>query len=216
MQVSLLENVPPEIRAVLSCQQDSERNPGISDPLEKFSGAFLQSLLEDGALFPLAKDPVWLLKMVLTEHEREPRQPIAWLNLGLAFRRMALYRETDPAALKGKWLEIALQSFERSLELEPNNARAWFGKGLALGQLGRHLDEADCYARSIEIHPESLWTRMCHVAALQKAGKDAEASIALDRAVEHYETASDEARAQLPVEMRELLDSRGADPSRKR
>ena len=209
MPAKLLGNLPPEISAVLAYDERGQNSRDRAEQTKKFAGAFLASLLEDGALFPLAEDPIWLLKMVLTQYEREPQQPIAWLNLGLAFRRMALYRASDSATAKGRWLELALESLEHSLELEPQNARAWFGRGLVFGQLGRYGEEADSYARSVEINPPGLWTRMCLVVALQKSGREREASVALDSALQHYRVADDQTRAELPREMREMLDQRG-------
>jgi hypothetical protein len=95
-----LGDAPSEIQAVLAWFHDGAERAPVSDEMEHFAGGFLAALYDDGALFPMSKNAAWLLAMVLTQHQRNPTQPIAWLNLGLALRRMALYRSSDP----GLWL----------------------------------------------------------------------------------------------------------------
>src|SRR6516164_506728 len=134
----------------------------------------------------MSKNAAWLLAMVLTQHQRNPTQPIAWLNLGLALRRMALYRTSDPESLKSKWIDRALQSLDRSLELEPKNVRAWTGRGLVFLQLGRHQEEAQCYRHSLDIDSSDPGLWVLYVNALQNAGKEEEAAANLDEAYHAY------------------------------
>jgi tetratricopeptide (TPR) repeat protein len=141
--------------------------------------------------------------MVLTQHKRNPSQPIGWLNLGLALRRMALYRTSDPESLKSKWIDRALQSLDRSLELEPKNVRAWTGRGLVFLQLGRHEEEAQCYRHSLGIDSSDPGLWLLYVNALQSAGKKDEAAANLDRAYHAYLLAGQ------PEELQEIFGKFG-------
>jgi tetratricopeptide (TPR) repeat protein len=99
---------------------------------------------------------------------------------------MALYRTSDPESLKSKWIDRALQSLDRSLELEPKNVRAWTGRGLVFLQLGRHEEEAQCYRHSLDIDSSDPGLWLLYVNALRAAGKEDEAAANLDEAYHAY------------------------------
>ena len=198
-----LRDVPPEIQAILTWFHDGAERARLSDEMEHFAGGFLAALYDDGALFPMSKKAAWLLAMVLTQHQRNPTQPIAWLNLGLALRRMALYRTGDPESLKSRWFDRALQSLDRSLELEPENVRAWTGRGLVFLQLGRHEEEAQCYRRSLDLDSSDPGLWLLYVNALRAAGKEDEAAANLDGAYHAYVLAGQ------PKELQEIFEKFG-------
>jgi tetratricopeptide (TPR) repeat protein len=198
-----LRDVPPEIQAILTWFHDGAEGARLSDEMEHFAGGFLVALYDDGALFPMSKNAAWLLAMVLTQHQRNPTQPIAWLNLGLALRRMALYRTSDAESLKSKWIDQALQCLDRSLELEPNNVRAWTGRGLVFLQLGRHEEEAQCYRRSLDMDSSDPGLWLLYVNALRAAGKEDEAAANLDGAYHAYLLAGQ------PKELQEIFEKFG-------
>src|SRR6516225_1131810 len=100
IESEFLRDAPSEIQAILAWFHEGAERARLSDQMEHFAGGFLAALYDDGALFPMSKNAAWLLAMVLTQHQRNPTQPIAWLNLGLALRRMVLYRSSDPESLK--------------------------------------------------------------------------------------------------------------------
>jgi len=101
--------------------------------------------------------------MVLLHHEENPGNATAWLNLGLALRRMALYRARDSGAVNKGRLQYALESFQRALELEPENRpkniRAWIGRAFTYHQLGRFEDELNCCHEAVELDRSdpALW-----------------------------------------------------------
>jgi len=69
----------------------------------------------------------------------------------------------------------ALNSLNRSLEMEPNDPAAWIGKGNVLTQKGQ-LDEAlFCFDKAIELNPNVAAAWQGKGKALQKMGRDAEA-----------------------------------------
>jgi len=44
--------------------------------------------------------------------------------------------------------EEALEAFNRSIEIDPDNADIWLSKGNALDKLGRHEEASEAFARS--------------------------------------------------------------------
>ncbi len=83
-----------------------------------------------------------------------------------------------------EYLEKTIEFFEKAIEVEPDNASAWYNKGTALGKLGK-LDEAiKAFDKAIEIEPDiaSAWNNKS--TALGKLGKLDEAIKALDKAIE--------------------------------
>lgn len=61
-------------------------------------------------------------------------------------------------ALGGTYLnegryDLAVEAFEKAIELEPGYARAYFNMGQALAELGRHSEAIDAYNRAIELDP---------------------------------------------------------------
>ena len=78
--------------------------------------------------------------------------------------------------------EDALQSLNRALEMDPNEAAAWIGKGNVLVQKGQ-LDEAlFCFDKAIELNPNLAAAWQGKGKALQKMGRDAEARNAFAKA----------------------------------
>ena len=186
-----LRDAPPEIREILDwygrgCPSGSSRSK-----MREFAGGFLGALVEDQAIIPIAQtDPPKLLAMVLLHHKENPGNATAWLNLGLALRRMALYRIQDSTAVNERRLQHALESFQRSLELEPENRpkniRAWLGRGFTCHQLGRFEDEVNCCRTAVELDRSdpSLW--LMYSFALGAAGKEQEALAVIEDAYKAY------------------------------
>jgi hypothetical protein len=94
---SFLEVLSPEVEDLLTWFRGSADSEPAPVNTEKFAGGFLFQVLNDGALVPIIKmQPAKLLGMVLTHHEKAPHDPVGWLNLGFTYRRIALYRPSDP------------------------------------------------------------------------------------------------------------------------
>jgi hypothetical protein len=62
--------------------------------LLKFAGRFLGAIYEDGAVAPetLSASAPEYLRCLMLRQQKSPQSTGAWLNLGFAQRRMALYR----------------------------------------------------------------------------------------------------------------------------
>ena len=121
MESRFLEDVPTEIRGVLN-GYNVERTQGVpADQPKDFASRFLAAMHDDGAVLPeIREDPPRTLALVLLHHVRSPESAGAWLNLGLALRRMALYRTQDPENLNRRLLRLALEALRRSLHLDPD------------------------------------------------------------------------------------------------
>jgi tetratricopeptide (TPR) repeat protein len=48
------------------------------------------------------------------------------------------------------FIEQALNRFKEALQIDPHNADAWLGKGLALQQLGKTKESQECFDKAKE------------------------------------------------------------------
>jgi tetratricopeptide (TPR) repeat protein len=186
-----LRDAPREIREILDWYATGHPSGSSSSKMREFANAFLGALAEDQAIVPVVEtDPPKLLAMVLLHHEENPGNATAWLNLGLALRRMALYRARDSGAVNKGRLQYALESFQRALELEPENRpkniRAWIGRAFTYHQLGRFEDELNCCHEAVELDRSdpALW--LLYSFALKSAGKKREALAVVEDAYKAY------------------------------
>jgi len=72
---------------------------------------------------------------------------------------------------QGKFQE-ALQSFDRVLEIEPDHAGAWNGRGICLKELGRYEEAIQCFNKVIAINPGDEEVYYNRGEALEKLGKN--------------------------------------------
>lgn len=128
-------------------------------------------------------DPVAVLAHTLTQHLWRPGSAPAWLNLGLALRRIALYRVNDPVSDNDHRLSLAIASLDRALATEPDLAvtviRAWCGKALVFCQKKRFADAVDCARRALDADQSdpSLWLLSSSMLGLAKRQDEAEAAV---------------------------------------
>ncbi|MHA1185805.1 MAG: tetratricopeptide repeat protein, partial [Candidatus Heimdallarchaeota archaeon] len=88
------------------------------------------------------------------------------------------------AGIRNGKFENAIEFFQRAIELEPNNSRAWFLLGLA-HDYQDNIDQAiDCYLKAIELYPDYL-------EALVNLGTDYTKIGDLDKAVACFTEALD-------------------------
>jgi len=201
---AFLDDAPPEIRQILDWYGTGHPSGSSTAKMRGFAGKFLGALVEDEAVIPAVEtDPPKLLAIVLLHHRRNPENATAWVNLGLSLRRMALYRVQDSKSVNHRRLQCALRSFERSLELEPENRpthiRAWVGRAFTYHQLGRFEDEVSscCQAVELDRSDPNLW--LLYSFALRSAGKQQEALAAVEDAYQAYLIAGQ------PEELRHLF-----------
>lgn len=84
---------------------------------------------------------------------------------------------------KGKY-ELALKSFEKVIELDPDNAQTWFNKGVTLGELGRHDDAFKAYEKAIKLNPDNAWAWFNRACAYSLKGDKRNALQNLSKAIE--------------------------------
>ena len=71
--------------------------------------------------------------------------PLFLLHFGKLYHDVKKYKE-------------AIQCYDKSLEIEPNDATTLNNKGLALRNLGRYEEAIQCYDKSLEIRPNDATT----------------------------------------------------------
>lgn len=200
-----LEVIPPEVREVLDLYGVGHSLKFPEPEMSEFAGKFLGAMLDDGAVFPLSStvSPVQTLALVLVHHRRSGEDPGAWLNLGIALRRMALYRTQDSELINRRRLLLALDALDRCLRLEPDNARknirAWTGKAFTYHQLGLYDEEVSCCSRALDSDRSDPKLWLIYGFALGAAGRKEEALLVMDKAYDAY------VRSGEPQELREAF-----------
>ena len=188
-----LANVPPEIQEILEWYTARAVQGSPAPKLTEFASKFLGAMSEDHAVIPtVAVSAPELLALTLLHYQRNPGNAGAWLNLGLALRRMALYQAQihDAKDQSQELLQRALESFERSLQLEPENRgkniRAWIGQALTYHQMGLYEDEVKCCLQALDADRSdpSLW--LFYAFALGAAGSEAKALSVIEDAYKAY------------------------------
>ena len=197
MESRFLEDVPTEVRDVLSWFSVEQPQGAPSDQLRDFAGRFLAAMHDDGAVLPEMHEELTpqTLALVLLHHVRSPKSTGAWLNLGLALRRMAVYRTQDPEELNRRRLRLALEALERSLKLDPDNAgkniRAWTGESFVYHALGLFEDEVRCCLLALEADRSDPKLWLLYGFALRSAGRKRDALSVMDDAYQAYVAAGE-------------------------
>ena len=205
MTSRFLEDAPSEIKDLLDWYCAGQEQGPPARQLNEFAAQFLGAMHEDGALIPTppAVSAPHMLGLILLHHLRNPGNTGAWLNLGLALRRMALYRSGDPEHIRKRRLLYALDALKRSRELDPENTgkniRASIGEAFTYHQLALYEDEVRCCARALEADRSDPKLWLFYGFALDAAGRKTEALSVMDCAHEAYLSAGE------PNELRDVF-----------
>ncbi|MDY6782733.1 MAG: tetratricopeptide repeat protein [Cyanobacteriota bacterium] len=70
----------------------------------------------------------------------------AWMNRGLALRRLGRYNE-------------ALEAYNRAIELEPGYVLAWNNRGVVLLDIGRYREAESAFQQALELDPDNELVR---------------------------------------------------------
>lgn len=200
---NFFREAPSEIKAIVRWFNNGGQAQDVTAEMEEFARGFLVALNADDAPFPVTENAAWILGALLTHPQRNPDQPIAWLNLGLALRRMALHSTSGSAAMKERLLNRSLESLDRSLELEPTNPRAWRGRGLVFHMRAQYEEEAKCYRRALDIDSSDPHLWLLYVNALRAAGKDDVAGASIEPAYHAFLLAGQ------PEDLRDVFEGVG-------
>ena len=187
-----LDIVPPEVGEVLDWYAAEHARQAPAEEMSEFAGKFLVAMLDDGAVFPVSSgaSPAQTLSLVLVHHQGNGEDPGGWLNLGIALRRMALYRTQDSESVNRRRLHLALEAFDRCLWLQPDNigknVRAWTGKAFTYHQLGSYNEEVSCCLRALDSDSSDPKLWLFYGFALKAAGRKCEALSVMDNAYEAF------------------------------
>jgi len=126
--------------------------------------------------------------------QKNPEDIDAWMGKARAFNNMAF---ADRPGQKNAHREAALYSYDRILQIDPQNATVLYFKGGALFELGRHEEAVDVLNQALEIGfpPSQEWleegalqTKGLALAALGETNESAEsyqyALLGFDEAIE--------------------------------
>ena len=80
--------------------------------------------------------------------------------------------------------ESALKAYDKAIELEPDDAYAWYNKGTALGELGWYEEELEAYNKAIELKSDYFEAWSDKGVALGDLGRYEEELEAYDKAIE--------------------------------
>jgi tetratricopeptide (TPR) repeat protein len=78
----------------------------------------------------------------------------------------------------------AIQCFDKAVEIDPNNAYAWYNKGAVLGDLLKHNEAIQCFDKAVEIGPNNAYAWSYKGVTLYKLGKRDESIQCYDKALE--------------------------------
>ena len=200
-----LENMPGEIMEVFQWYADARSRVPASQRLAEFAERFLGGMYEDGAVVPtnLSASAPEVLALALFQHRASPLSAAAWLNLGFALRRVALYRTDDPKEINRSRLQSAVRAFDRALQLDPDNngknIRAWTGMSFAYHLLSMCEKELECCAQALEYDRSDPKLWLLYSFALKSAGREDEACSIMNNAYDAY------IQAGRPEELREVF-----------
>jgi tetratricopeptide (TPR) repeat protein len=190
---NFLADLPPEIQEILDWYTAGEARGNAGPKLTEFAAKFLSWLIADHAVIPtIAVSAPGLLALTLLHHQRNPGNAGAWLNLGLALRRMAclqaqLHHSEDKSE---RLFHRALESLGRSLQLEPENngknIRAWIGQALTYHQMGLYEDEVRSCLQALDADRSDAGLWLFYAFALGAAGRKAKALSVIDDAYKAY------------------------------
>jgi tetratricopeptide (TPR) repeat protein len=107
----------------------------------------------------------------LTQQERIQKILSAWNNRGIALYDLGRYEE-------------AVASYDKAIEIKPDDEEAWNNRGIALRNLGRYEEAVASYDKALEIKPdfETAWNNRGN--ALRNLGRYEEAVASYDKAIE--------------------------------
>ncbi|NET60245.1 MAG: tetratricopeptide repeat protein [Symploca sp. SIO2E6] len=100
------------------------------------------------------------------------RKPVCyfWFNRGNALNELDKYQET-------------IASYDKAIEIKPDNADAWNNRGVALNELGKYQDAIASFDIAIEIELDNADAWNNRGVALNELGKYQDAIASLDKAI---------------------------------
>ncbi|MHC5672858.1 tetratricopeptide repeat protein, partial [Nostoc sp.] len=75
----------------------------------------------------------------------------------------------------GQDFESAVASYDKAIQIEPDDHTTWYNRGIALRNLGRHEEAVASYDKAIQIEPDDHTTWYNRGIALRNLGRHEEA-----------------------------------------
>jgi tetratricopeptide (TPR) repeat protein len=206
-----MKALSPDIEQIINWYREPDKSTSVPKNMNEFAERFLYAICYDGAYFPIFEgwDFGQLLALVLTLPEKYPDNPMAWMNLGFAYRRMALNGVSDPSRKNDRRRDLALECFARSLKLESHNPGCWVGRAFIYTDKGDHQQAVECFRNALDIDSGNPVVWLHYAAALKYSGRLEEGLAAMDSAFEIYASLDEESASTVPEEFRVLLDEWG-------
>ncbi|NJK27785.1 MAG: tetratricopeptide repeat protein, partial [Coleofasciculaceae cyanobacterium SM2_3_26] len=114
------------------------------------SDSFSQEILTNCLPFPVRLDKIEAFSLYYSLELRgrvamgQHRNGLFWYNEGRSLHRLGVYRE-------------AIASYDRALELQPNNYEVWYERGNSLRELGDLAGAIASYDRALAQQPDDYW-----------------------------------------------------------
>ena len=108
--------------------------------------------------------------------------------------------------------EKALELVNREIKTDPNNANAWYNKGVLLFKMCRYQDARNSFAQAADIDPEFAEAWYNKGIALMTLGKYLEAIRTFDKAIT-INPNDCEARQQRDLAQKKIMESCSSSPS---
>ncbi|MDJ0899053.1 MAG: tetratricopeptide repeat-containing serine protease family protein [Xenococcus sp. MO_188.B8] len=93
------------------------------------------------------------------------------------------YNQGNDLLASEKYQE-AIISYDKAIEINPDDYQAWTNRGVALGNLGRYQEEIASYDKAIEINPDDAYAWFGRGVALDDLGKYEAAITSYNKAIE--------------------------------
>jgi len=181
-------DLPDELDALIEWFDTQGDQTTLDNDVRAYAENLLTALRSDQAIVPeLQTDSARVIALALTHHIRNPEHSVAWLNLGVALRRLATWDHELPSTQR---LERALICFDRCLALSAGdravNVRAWAGKAFVFMQLGDFKEAVRSSAAALALDPSdpNLW--LLHSGCVGRAGDESQALRLVGDAYEAY------------------------------
>jgi len=117
------------------------------------------------------KEILAIQELIAEDHQTPDLQYDLLINLGKLQSAGQHYKE-------------AIASYDKVLEMKPDDHKAWNRRGIALGNLGRNEEAIASYDKALEIKPDYDYAWNRRGMALGNLGRNEEAIAAFDKALE--------------------------------
>jgi tetratricopeptide (TPR) repeat protein len=193
-----LAALTPEIISIIDCALHSGSPDG---QLEQFASFFLTTLEDQGALIPdsssLGENPLKLLGLALSHHLRTPDNPIAWFNVAVALRIVALSSPQDDKRTNQHRLALAVNACTKAIQCDDRAIRSWTELGINLHLLGETTKALTSFEQALQLKPNDVSLWLWKAFALERLGNRPEALESVRRARAYYSKTPERAMQHL-------------------